>query len=161
MSTSPKNWMEHVRKAVLLLLGTALGTRVAWELFAPAVPILVSLVVVLTVIWFALFGRHLHNNPEERKVLTVASMRQKTTVWGSVHRTARGSTSRPIASPVRQGGLKEMPKKGVRVVITGKPRPKIDVDAMTQIVIALGREFAERKRGKAPTKEARTKAVTP
>lgn len=38
-----------------------------------------------------------------------------------------------------------MPKKGVRVVITGKPRPNIDVDAMTQIVIALGREFAARK----------------
>ena len=42
-----------------------------------------------------------------------------------------------------------MPKKGVRVVITGKQRPKIDVDAMTQIVIALGREFAERKAGEA------------
>ena len=38
-----------------------------------------------------------------------------------------------------------MPKKGVRVVITGKPRPKIDVDAMTQVVIALGRELEERK----------------
>ena len=38
-----------------------------------------------------------------------------------------------------------MPKKGVRVVITGQPRPKIDVDAMTQIIIALGREFAKRK----------------
>ena len=38
-----------------------------------------------------------------------------------------------------------MPKKGVRVVITGQPRPKIDVDAMTQIIIALGREFAKRR----------------
>ena len=38
-----------------------------------------------------------------------------------------------------------MPKKGVRVVITGKPRPKIDVDAMTQIIIALGRELAKHK----------------
>ena len=37
-----------------------------------------------------------------------------------------------------------MPKKGVRVVITGKPRTAIDVDAMTQIVIALGRELAQR-----------------
>jgi hypothetical protein len=37
-----------------------------------------------------------------------------------------------------------MPKKGVRVVITGKPRPVIDIDAMTQIVIALGREFDAR-----------------
>lgn len=41
-----------------------------------------------------------------------------------------------------------MPKKGVRVIITGKPRPTIDVDAMAQIVIALGRELAERKRAK-------------
>ena len=39
-----------------------------------------------------------------------------------------------------------MPKKGVRVVITGKQRPTIDVDAMTQIIIALGRELAARKR---------------
>ena len=54
-----------------------------------------------------------------------------------------------------------MPKKGVRVVITGKPRPKIDVDAMTQIVIALGRQFAEREGGKTPSKQARTKAETP
>lgn len=36
-----------------------------------------------------------------------------------------------------------MPKKGVRVVITGQPRPTIDVDAMTQIIIALGRQFAQ------------------
>jgi hypothetical protein len=41
-----------------------------------------------------------------------------------------------------------MPKKGVRVTIAGKPRRVIDVDAMTQIIIALGREFAERKRTK-------------
>jgi hypothetical protein len=38
-----------------------------------------------------------------------------------------------------------MPKKGVQVVITGKPRPKIDTEVMTQIIIALGREFAKRK----------------
>jgi hypothetical protein len=83
MASEPgKNWLEHIRKAVLLLLGTALGVRIAWELFAPAVPILVGLVVVLTVIWFALFGRHLHNNSKERKALTVALMRQKTTVGG-------------------------------------------------------------------------------
>jgi hypothetical protein len=41
-----------------------------------------------------------------------------------------------------------MPKKGVRVVITGKPRPTIDVDAMTHVIIALGREFAKRKAAK-------------
>ena len=38
-----------------------------------------------------------------------------------------------------------MPKKGVRIVITGRPRPKIDVEAMAQIIIALGRELAARK----------------
>jgi hypothetical protein len=37
-----------------------------------------------------------------------------------------------------------MSKKGVRVVVIGKPRPAIDVEAMTQIVIALGRELAVR-----------------
>lgn len=43
-----------------------------------------------------------------------------------------------------------MPKtKGVRVVITGVPRPKIEVDAMLQIIIALGRELAARKQTKA------------
>jgi len=39
-----------------------------------------------------------------------------------------------------------MPKKGVRVVITGKPRPVLDVAAMTRIVIALGRELEQRER---------------
>ncbi len=39
-----------------------------------------------------------------------------------------------------------MQKKGVRVIVAGKPRPTIDVDAMAQIIIALGREFAQRKR---------------
>jgi hypothetical protein len=52
-----------------------------------------------------------------------------------------------------------MPKKGVRVVITGKPRPKIDVDAMTQIIIALGREFAKRKG--ATLKRTSDKVVSP
>ena len=37
-----------------------------------------------------------------------------------------------------------MPKKGMRVIITGAQRRTIDVDAMVQIVIALGRELAER-----------------
>ncbi len=41
-----------------------------------------------------------------------------------------------------------MPKKGVRVQIIGKPRRVIDVEAMTHIIVALGREFAERKRPK-------------
>ncbi len=50
-----------------------------------------------------------------------------------------------------------MPKKGVRVKVAGKPRRVIDVDAMTQIVIALGRELAQSKRTKKrqPIKTAR------
>ncbi len=39
-------------------------------------------------------------------------------------------------------------KKGVRVVITGVPRPKIEVDQVTQIIIALGRELAAHKRSR-------------
>jgi len=36
-----KGWMENIRKSVLLLLGVAAGVRIAWALFAPAVPLLV------------------------------------------------------------------------------------------------------------------------
>jgi hypothetical protein len=38
-----------------------------------------------------------------------------------------------------------MSKKGVRIVITGAQRRTIEVEAMTQIVIALGRELAARE----------------
>ena len=161
MASGPgKNWMEHVRKAVLLLLGVALGVRIAWELLAPAVPMLVSLVVVLTVIWFALFGRHLHNNPEERKVLTVALMRQKTTVGGQcIGRLATLRAARLHPCKAKEG--EGMPKKGVRVEITGKPRAKIDVDAMTQIVIALGRELEEREEDDRAPKQTTEKVACP
>lgn len=54
-----------------------------------------------------------------------------------------------------------MPKKVMRVIIIGKPRPKIDVDAMTQIVIALGRELAERKRGNGESKAASRAGAAP
>ena len=43
-----------------------------------------------------------------------------------------------------------MTKKGVRVVVTGVPRPWIDVQAMTQIIIALGRELAEQDQTQTP-----------
>jgi hypothetical protein len=49
--------MEHVRRAVLLLLGVAAGVNLAWRLFAPAVPILVSLAVVIVILYIAVFGR--------------------------------------------------------------------------------------------------------
>jgi hypothetical protein len=35
-----------------------------------------------------------------------------------------------------------MPKKGVRVIVTGNQRRDITVEQMTQIVLALGRELA-------------------
>ena len=54
-----------------------------------------------------------------------------------------------------------MPKKGVRVVIAGRPRPKIDVDAMVQIIIALGRELAEQERGRREPKLTPTKVASP
>jgi hypothetical protein len=51
-----------------------------------------------------------------------------------------------------------MPKKGVRVVIIGAQRRTIEVDAMTQIVIALGRELAERDTKGQPKIAAKTGA---
>lgn len=48
-----------------------------------------------------------------------------------------------------------MPKKGMRVVITGAQRRTIEVDAMVQIVIALGREMEER----AKTKKVKNKSA--
>jgi len=52
-----KSGTEHVRHAVLLLLGVAVGVNLAWRLLAPAVPILVSLAVVIVVLYIAIFGR--------------------------------------------------------------------------------------------------------
>lgn len=54
-----------------------------------------------------------------------------------------------------------MPRKGVRVVITGKPRPIIDIGAMTNIIIALGRELAARERDAATLAVASTEVNTP
>ncbi len=51
-----------------------------------------------------------------------------------------------------------MPKKGVRVIITGAQRRTIDVDAMTHIIIALGRELAERDTKRQPKMAANTGA---
>ncbi len=55
--SSPKQWLLRIRQAVLTVLGVAIGARVAWQLFAPAVPELVCLAVVFTVLAFALYGR--------------------------------------------------------------------------------------------------------
>ena len=52
--SSPKQWLPRIRQAVFTVLGVAAGVRIAWALFAPAVPELVSLAVVMTVLWVAL-----------------------------------------------------------------------------------------------------------
>jgi hypothetical protein len=52
-------------------------------------------------------------------------------------------------------------KKGVRVIITGAQRRIIDVDAMVQIVIALGRELDGRDQDKHAPMAARIEAVSP
>jgi len=51
-----------------------------------------------------------------------------------------------------------MAKKVMRVVVTGKPRPAIDVNAMTQVVIALGRELTT-KNAKSSTKPVETEVA--
>jgi hypothetical protein len=58
MSEGPlKSGVGRLRQVLLTLLLVAIGVRVAWTLLAPAVPILVSLIVVLAVLSVALFGR--------------------------------------------------------------------------------------------------------
>ena len=49
--------------------------------------------------------------------------------------------------PLLVNGGRRMSKKGVRIVVIGAQRRSIDVETMTQIVIALGRELAERQQG--------------
>jgi hypothetical protein len=53
---SPKAWFGRVRQAILTVLAVAAAVRVAWWLLAPAVPELVSLAVVLSVLGVAFFG---------------------------------------------------------------------------------------------------------
>ena len=53
-----------------------------------------------------------------------------------------------------------MPKKRVRVIITGSLRRKIEVDAIVQIVIALGREFAARKNIELASKPTHAKVAS-
>jgi len=53
--------MEHIRRAVLLVLGVAAGVHLAWSLLAPVVPVLVSLAIVIVVMYVAIFGRSRHS----------------------------------------------------------------------------------------------------
>jgi hypothetical protein len=48
-------------------------------------------------------------------------------------------------------------KRYGRIRITGRPRKDIDVDQMVQIIIALGREMAERQKEQAATDAAQRK----
>jgi hypothetical protein len=52
-----KGSVKRVRQAVATVLVVAAGVRLAWDLLAPVVPILVSLAVVGTILWVALGGR--------------------------------------------------------------------------------------------------------
>jgi len=52
-----------------------------------------------------------------------------------------------------------MSKKGVRAKISGKQRRSIDVELMTQAVIALGRELAERKPGRRKIRRPRARVT--
>ena len=57
MSDGPlKSWVGKVRQVLVTLLMVAGGVRIAWVLMAPAVPVLVSLIVVLVVLSVAIFG---------------------------------------------------------------------------------------------------------
>jgi hypothetical protein len=57
MSDGPlKSGVGKVRQVVLTLIMVAAGARVAWALMAPAVPFLVSLIVVLVVLGVAVYG---------------------------------------------------------------------------------------------------------
>ena len=49
--------IKRLYEAVVVLLVTAVGVRVAWALMAPVVPVLVSLAVVIAVMWAVLVGR--------------------------------------------------------------------------------------------------------
>jgi hypothetical protein len=52
-----REWLGHTRQAVITLLAVAAGVRLIWWLFTPALPELVSLAVVLTVLGVAVYGR--------------------------------------------------------------------------------------------------------
>lgn len=52
-----KGGTKRVRQAVITLLVVAAGARLSWDLLAPLVPVLVSLIVVICVLWVAFGGR--------------------------------------------------------------------------------------------------------
>jgi hypothetical protein len=41
-----------------------------------------------------------------------------------------------------------MPKKELRIVVAGQPRPDIDPEAVVRIIIAFSRELAQKERAR-------------
>ena len=57
MSDGPiKGGMQRARQAALTLVLVAVAARIVWGMLAPLMPILICFIVVLVVIWIALFG---------------------------------------------------------------------------------------------------------
>jgi hydrogenase-4 membrane subunit HyfE len=52
-----QQWQKRVLQAVLTLVVVAASARLVWALLEPAIPVLVSLAVVLVVLGVAVFGR--------------------------------------------------------------------------------------------------------
>lgn len=57
MSPGSQGWKTKVFTALVLLLAVALGARVVFELLAPLVPALVTLVALIAVYWLILRRR--------------------------------------------------------------------------------------------------------
>jgi hypothetical protein len=78
--------------------------------------------------------------------LTVAYVRRITKIGGWLQTGGSGfDPEAPVWHLPLMEGERMTKKKGVRIIISGVQRRTIEVDAMAQIVIALGRELAERK----------------
>jgi hypothetical protein len=52
-------------------------------------------------------------------------------------------------------------KREVRVIVTGRPRPNIAVDAVVQIIIAFGRELAIRNTSSEVANAAQSEMTAP
>jgi hypothetical protein len=52
-----QSWLKRAAGSVLLVLGIALGSRLVWELLAPLVPVLGSLVFICALTWVLLRRR--------------------------------------------------------------------------------------------------------
>ncbi len=55
---TPANWRHRVLQALVLLLVVALGARVAADLLAPLIPLIVVAVLLAAICWFVLRRRY-------------------------------------------------------------------------------------------------------